>query len=107
MIPHDHPLANNPNVTLAELRKNPLSFLIRTSGQGCMTISRADATLPFDARHHSGGGRGMTIIGLVSAGLGVSILPASLNVFSSTKCAGCRLLKRMRFRNVVGLAETS
>ncbi|STP19900.1 LysR family transcriptional regulator [Escherichia coli] len=39
MIPHDHPLANNPSVTLAEnWRKNPLSFLIRTSEQGCMTI---------------------------------------------------------------------
>lgn len=38
MIPHDHPLANNPNVTLAELAKEPFVFLIRTSGQGCMTI---------------------------------------------------------------------
>lgn len=26
MIPHDHPLANNPSVTLAELAKEPLSF---------------------------------------------------------------------------------
>ncbi len=38
MIPHDHPPANNPNVTLAELAKEPFVFLIRTSGQGCMTI---------------------------------------------------------------------
>jgi DNA-binding transcriptional LysR family regulator len=31
----------------------------------------------------------MTIIGLVAAGLGVSILPASLNGYSCVKCAGC------------------
>lgn len=30
MIPHDHPLANNPSVTLAELAKEPFVFLIRT-----------------------------------------------------------------------------
>lgn len=30
--------ANNPSVTLAELAKEPFVFLIRTSGQGCMTI---------------------------------------------------------------------
>ena len=46
MIPHDHPLANNPSVTLAELAK--------------------EACVCFDPH-----------VGLVSAGLGVSILPAS------------------------------
>jgi hypothetical protein len=31
MIPHDHPLASRPAVSLAELAKSRLSFLIRRS----------------------------------------------------------------------------
>ncbi|WHG67420.1 LysR substrate-binding domain-containing protein [Escherichia coli] len=58
MIPHDHPLANNPNVTLAELAKEPFVFF----DPHVITQEVGEA---------------MTIIGLVSAGLGVSILPAS------------------------------
>lgn len=34
MIPHDHPRANNPNVTLAELAKEPFVFFDPHVGTG-------------------------------------------------------------------------
>ena len=34
MIPHDHPLANNPNVTLADLAKEPFVFFDPHVGTG-------------------------------------------------------------------------
>ncbi|ENU3976095.1 LysR substrate-binding domain-containing protein [Escherichia coli] len=78
MIPHDHPLANNPNVTLAELAKEPFVFFDPHVGTGLY-----DDILGLMRRYHltpvitQEVGEAMTIIGLVSAGLGVSILPAS------------------------------
>ncbi|HEA0005750.1 TPA: LysR family transcriptional regulator, partial [Escherichia coli] len=78
MIPHDHPLANNPSVTLAELAKEPFVFFDPHVGTGLY-----DDILGLMRRYHltpvitQEVGEAMTIIGLVSAGLGVSILPAS------------------------------
>ena len=78
MIPHDHPLANKPNVTLAELAKEPFVFFDPHVGTGLY-----DDILGLMRRYHltpvitQEVGEAMTIIGLVSAGLGVSILPAS------------------------------
>ena len=73
-----HPLANNPNVTLAELAKEPFVFFDPHVGTGLY-----DDILGLMRRYHltpvitQEVGEAMTIIGLVSAGLGVSILPAS------------------------------
>ena len=90
MIPHDHPLANNPNVTLAELAKEPFVFFDPHVGTGLYDdilglMRRYHLTPVIPLRRWAG----MTIIGLVSAGhrcFNFALL--HLNVFSSTKCAG-------------------
>ncbi len=78
MIPHDHPLANNPSVTLAELAKEPFVFFDPHVGTGLyddiLGLMRRYNLTPVITQEV---GEAMTIIGLVSAGLGVSILPAS------------------------------
>lgn len=98
MIPHDHPLANNPSVTLAELAKEPFVFFDPHVGTGLyddiLGLMRRYNLTPVITQEV---GEAMTIIGLVSAGLVFQFCLRHLNVFSSTKCAGCRLLKRMRF----------
>ena len=93
MIPHDHPLANNPSVTLAELAKEPFVFFDPHVGTGLyddiLGLMRRYNLTPVITQEV---GEAMTIIGLV-----FQFCLRHLNVFSSTKCAGCRLLKRMRF----------
>ena len=78
MIPHDHPLANKSNVTLAELAKEPFVFFDPHVGTGLyddiLGLMRRYNLTPVITQEV---GEAMTIIGLVSAGLGVSILPAS------------------------------
>lgn len=54
MIPHDHPLASRPAVSLAELANEPFVFLTRRSERVCMTISWADAPLRSCPGHHPG-----------------------------------------------------
>ncbi|MCS5931172.1 LysR substrate-binding domain-containing protein [Klebsiella pneumoniae subsp. pneumoniae] len=64
----------------ARWRASPSSFSTRTSALACMTTSlgllRRYGHTPKIAREV---GEAMTIIGLVAAGLGISILPASLS----------------------------
>ncbi|MGL4725042.1 MAG: LysR family transcriptional regulator [Scandinavium sp.] len=77
MVPRDHPLAQRESVTLAELVLEPLVFFDPHVGTGLY-----DDILGLLRRFGSPAitqevGEAMTIIGLVSAGLGVSILPAS------------------------------
>ncbi|QYG84799.1 LysR family transcriptional regulator [Citrobacter koseri] len=78
MIPREHPLAQKPVVTLAELAKEPFVFFDPHVGTGLY-----DDILGLMRRYHltpaitQEVGEAMTIIGLVAAGLGVSILPAS------------------------------
>lgn len=78
MIPRDHPLAAKPVVTLTELAAEPFVFFDPQVGTGLYDdilglLRRYDLT-PTIAQEV---GEAMTIIGLVAAGLGVSILPAS------------------------------
>jgi DNA-binding transcriptional LysR family regulator len=78
MIPHDHPLASRPTVSLAELAKEPFVFFDPQVGTGLyddiLGLMRRYGLTPTITQEV---GEAMTIIGLVAAGLGVSILPAS------------------------------
>ena len=78
MVPCDHPLASQPRVSLRELAREPFVFFDPHVGTGLYDdilglLRRYDLT-PTIAQEV---GEAMTIIGLVAAGLGVSILPAS------------------------------
>ena len=78
MVPRDHPLASQPRVSLRELAREPFVFFAPHVGTGLYDdilglLRRYDLT-PTIAQEV---GEAMTIIGLVAAGLGVSILPAS------------------------------
>ncbi|MRS15966.1 LysR family transcriptional regulator [Enterobacteriaceae bacterium RIT691] len=77
MIPGDNPLAQQRSVTLAELVAEPLVFFDPHVGTGLyddiLGLLRRFGT-PLITQEV---GEAMTIIGLVAAGLGVSILPAS------------------------------
>ena len=78
MVPRDHPLASQPRVSLRELAREPFVFFDPHVGSGLYDdilglLRRYDLT-PTIAQEV---GEAMTIIGLVAAGLGVSILPAS------------------------------
>lgn len=78
MIPRDHPLAARPSVTLAELAQEPFVFFDPHVGTGLyddiLGLMRRYGLSPVITQEV---GEAMTIIGLVAAGLGVSILPAS------------------------------
>ncbi|MEG1210727.1 MAG: LysR family transcriptional regulator [Leclercia sp.] len=78
MIHRDHPLAAKPAVTLAELAQEPFVFFDPHVGTGLyddiLGLMRRYGLTPVITQEV---GEAMTIIGLVAAGLGVSILPAS------------------------------
>lgn len=78
MIPRAHPLAQKTVVTLAELAKEPFVFFDPHVGTGLyddiLGLMRRYKLSPVITQEV---GEAMTIIGLVAAGLGVSILPAS------------------------------
>ncbi|MDC7834025.1 Hca operon transcriptional activator [Enterobacter hormaechei] len=91
MIPRDHPLAAQHSVTLAELAKEPFVFFDPQVGTGLyddiLGLMRRYGLVPTIAQEV---GEAMTIIGLVAAGLGVSILPAS---FKRVQLAEMRWVK--------------
>ncbi|WP_312626359.1 LysR family transcriptional regulator [Scandinavium sp.] len=77
MVPRDHRLAQCDAVTLAELVQEPLVFFDPRVGTG-LYDDILGLLRPYGAPIITQEvGEAMTIIGLVSAGLGVSILPAS------------------------------
>ena len=75
-----HPLADGPvtGIELAALAQEPFVFFPRSYGSGLysqlLSLARQAGFSPHIAQE---AGEAMTIIGLVSAGLGVSVLPAS------------------------------
>ncbi|EPX9550730.1 LysR family transcriptional regulator [Klebsiella michiganensis] len=78
MVPRDHPLASQQRVSLRELAREPFVFFDPHVGTGLYDdilglMRRYDLTPAITQEV----GEAMTIIGLVAAGLGVSILPAS------------------------------
>ncbi|HCR1980553.1 TPA: LysR family substrate-binding domain-containing protein, partial [Enterobacter hormaechei subsp. steigerwaltii] len=91
MIPRDHPLAAQHSVSLAELAKEPFVFFDPQVGTGLyddiLGLMRRYGLVPTIAQEV---GEAMTIIGLVAAGLGVSILPAS---FKRVQLAEMRWVK--------------
>ncbi|MEN0616137.1 LysR family transcriptional regulator [Klebsiella indica] len=78
MVPCDHPLASQPGVSLRELAREPFVFFDPHVGTGLyddiLGLMRRYGLSPVITQEV---GEAMTIIGLVAAGLGVSILPAS------------------------------
>lgn len=78
VIPRDHLLAKKPRVTLTELAQEPFVFFDPHVGTGLyddiLGLMRRYNLAPVITQEV---GEAMTILGLVSAGLGVSILPAS------------------------------
>ncbi|MFZ8816656.1 LysR family transcriptional regulator [Klebsiella michiganensis] len=78
MVPRDHPLASKPRVSLRELAREPFVFFDPHVGTGLyddiLGLMRRYDLMPAITQEV---GEAMTIIGLVAAGLGVSILPAS------------------------------
>lgn len=78
MIHRDHPLAAKAGVSLAELAREPFVFFDPHVGTGLyddiLGLLRRYKLTPSITQEV---GEAMTIIGLVAAGLGVSILPAS------------------------------
>ncbi len=78
MLPTDHPLARLDVVPLAKLAQEPFVFFDPHVGTGLYAeILGLMRHYGLTARITQEVGEAMTIIGLVSAGLGVSILPAS------------------------------
>ena len=78
MVPRDHPLASQPRVSLRELAREPFVFFDPHVGTGLYDdilglMRRYDLTPAITQEV----GEAMTMIGLVAAGRGVSILPAS------------------------------
>jgi DNA-binding transcriptional LysR family regulator len=80
IINADHPLAQNSDqgLHLSELAAEPFVFFPRTYGSGLyaqlMDLARQAGFTPLFTQE---AGEVMTIIGLVAAGLGVTVLPAS------------------------------
>lgn len=78
MIHRDHPLAARPGVSLVELAREPFVFFDPHVGTGLyddiLGLLRRYNLTPTITQEV---GEAMTIVGLVAAGLGVSILPAS------------------------------
>ncbi len=82
LVHRDHALANGPNqvISLRQLAKEPFVFFDRKVGTGLyddtLLLLKRFSITPYITQEV---GEAMTIIGLVSAGLGVSILPASFS----------------------------
>ncbi|SCC51427.1 LysR family transcriptional regulator [Kosakonia oryziphila] len=80
MIHRDHPLAAHKAVSLKELAQEPFVFFDPHVGTGLydeiLGLMRRYQLIPTITQEV---GEAMTIIGLVAAGLGVSILPASFH----------------------------
>ncbi|WP_336980983.1 MULTISPECIES: LysR family transcriptional regulator [unclassified Cedecea] len=78
MVHRDHPLAGSRSISLTQLAQEPFVFFDPHVGTGLyddiVGLLRRYNIVPYITQEV---GEAMTIIGLVSAGLGVSILPAS------------------------------
>lgn len=78
MVHRDHPLASSSSISLTQLAQEPFVFFDPHVGTGLyddiIGLLRRYNIVPYITQEV---GEAMTIIGLVSAGLGVSILPAS------------------------------
>jgi DNA-binding transcriptional LysR family regulator len=89
MIPHDHPLASRPAVSLAELANEPFVFFDPQVGTGLyddiLGLMRRYDLAPVITQEV---GEAMTIIGLVAAGLGCLFFRPPLNGYNCAKCAG-------------------
>ncbi|MDR3426342.1 MULTISPECIES: LysR family transcriptional regulator [Silvimonas] len=76
----DHPLAGQSSISLAQLRTEPFVMYPESAGTGIYRhIARLCHDVGFTPNVVQEASEGTTLIGLVAAGLGVSILPAPLS----------------------------
>lgn len=81
VLPSGHPLASQPSVSIRDLRDQPLVMYPRTTGTGIYPqIFRLCRAAGFQPSIAMEAGEASTIIGLVAAGCGISILPASFEI---------------------------
>jgi DNA-binding transcriptional LysR family regulator len=80
VLPVDHPLAAQASIAISELEHAPFVMYTKKSGTGVhpqiFRLCRAAGFVPHTAQE---AGEASTIIGLVAAGCGISILPASFD----------------------------
>ena len=78
MVHHSHPLASRERISLRDLASEPFVFFDPQAGTGLyddiLALLKRYGVTPYVTQEV---GEAMTILGLVAAGLGVSILPAS------------------------------
>ena len=78
MVHHSHPLASRERISLRDLAREPFVFFDPQAGTGLyddiLALLKRYGVTPSVTQEV---GEAMTILGLVAAGLGVSILPAS------------------------------
>ena len=78
MVHHSHPLASRERISLRDLAREPFVFFDPQAGTGLyddiLALLKRYGVTPYVTQEV---GEAMTILGLVAAGLGVSILPAS------------------------------
>ncbi|MCW3479065.1 LysR family transcriptional regulator [Neisseriaceae bacterium JH1-16] len=80
VVRHDHPLAARDHVSLAELRDEPFVMYPAAAGTGLYRhLMHLCDDLGFRPRVVQEAREGSTLIGLVAAGFGVSILPGPLS----------------------------
>lgn len=84
VLPSDHPLAGAAGpLSLAQLRDQPFVYFPRTFGSGLYDqLMALAAQAGFRPQVAQEAGAPLTIIGLVAAGLGVSVLPAAYRRFA-------------------------
>jgi DNA-binding transcriptional LysR family regulator len=81
VLPLAHPLAAKKTVSIGDLRDQPLVMYPRTTGTGIYPqIFRLCRAAGFQPSIAMEAGEASTIIGLVAAGCGISILPASFAI---------------------------
>ncbi|PHV07598.1 LysR family transcriptional regulator [Janthinobacterium sp. BJB412] len=81
VLPQDHPLAAHPVVAISQLEGQPFVMYPKSAGTGIhpqiFRLCRAAGFVPHVAIE---AGEATTIIGLVAAGCGISVLPAAFEI---------------------------
>ncbi|TFW16445.1 LysR family transcriptional regulator [Duganella callida] len=81
VLPDGHPLAAQDSIAISDLKGEPLVMYPESAGTGIHPqINRLCREAGFQPTIAMEAGEASTIIGLVAAGLGVSVLPSSFNI---------------------------
>jgi DNA-binding transcriptional LysR family regulator len=81
VLPLDHPLARKKAIAISDMRGQPLVMYPKTAGTGIYPqIFRLCREAGFTPEIAMEAGEASTIIGLVAAGCGISVLPSSFDI---------------------------